>query len=347
MKPKTQSSSPPLNTPNYRIISTSKIYKDVNSHISPDDNFFENFQIEYGDIEKYEVISPIGSGKYSLVFSGRCRDSGEYCAVKILKNIPFIKIKKEICLLKMVAKIPNCVRLYSVVKDPLTGFISIVTDYLNNENPRNLYPNLSIDDIRVLIYKLLHSINECAKIGIMHRDIKPGNLLISDDHRDLKLIDWGLGDLYFPGKPYTVRVSTMRYKAPELLMNYQYYDYGVDVWGVGCVLAEMLVKFPFFEGRNIDEMIIEIAKICGSSSILQYIDKYGLEVQQSTLSKLPNNNNSCWQRVINMIKPKKMDKDAVDLLKKLLKVDHEDRITAAKALTHPFFDPIRKNINKN
>ena len=331
---------PTLQTPIYRIITTSRIYKDANTGLTPSDDLFEDYQLDYDDIERFEVISPIGSGKYSLVFLGRY-DGGQLCAIKTLKNVPFVKIQREIWLLKSVSGLPNCIHLISVVRDPLTSTISIITDYVKSENPRSLYPKLKLDDIRFLIYRLLVTLDSCAQRGIMHRDVKPGNLLISSDHRHLELIDWGLADLYFPCHAYTVRVSTLRYKAPELLLNYQYYDYGIDVWGAGCVLAEMLIKYPFFEGRNIDEMIVQVASLCGTSSVLQYADKYGLVVPRGASSSLPPNHGPGWQKAINSIKQHKMDQDAVALLKRLLTVDHEDRITAAEALQHPFFDPIR------
>ncbi|KAH0789468.1 Pkinase-domain-containing protein [Histomonas meleagridis] len=332
-----------LQTPIYRIISTSKIYKNANSDKSPDEDFFGSYQIEYDNIERFEVIGPIGSGKYSLVFVGRY-DGGRLCAIKTLKNVPFVKIQREIWLLKQVSTLPNCVHLISVVRDPLTSTISLITDYVKSENPRSLYPKLKLEEIRILIYRLLISLDSCAQKGIMHRDVKPGNLLISSDHQQLELIGWGLADLYFPGHAYTVRVSTLRYKAPELLLNYQYYDYGIDVWGVGCVLAEMLIKYPFFEGRNIDEMIIQVATLCGTTSLLQYVDKYGLNMPQTVSASLPPNRGPGWQKAINSIKQHKMDQDAVSLLKRLLTIDHEERITASEALQHPFFDPIRDEI---
>lgn len=64
----------------------------------------------------------------------------------------------------------------------------------------------------------------------MHRDIKPGNILVDPEKNELFLIDWGLAEFYIPGKEYNVRVSTMQYKSPDLLMNYKYTDYTTDVW---------------------------------------------------------------------------------------------------------------------
>lgn len=76
----------------------------------------------------------------------------------------------------------------------------------------------------------------------MHRDIKPANVLIDHKQRQLKLIDWGLADFYFPHKEYPVRVATRFYKGPELLCDIRDYDYSLDIWGVGCMLAAFLFR---------------------------------------------------------------------------------------------------------
>lgn len=329
-----------LKTPEYKLITSSRVFRDVNSGVDTSDDPFENFEINYVDIDRFEVIKPIGSGKYSIVFMGR-HDGTNECAIKALRNVPFIKIQREICIHQQVASIPNVVPLIGVVKDPLTSTISIITKYQKTDNPRILYAKLSLQEIRILMYKLLLSLHLTASKGIMHRDVKPGNILVSPDKTNLELIDWGLADMYFPEKPYTTHVSTMRYKAPELLLNYQYYDYGVDVWGAGCVMAEMLVKFPFFEGRNLDEMIIQVAQICGTDLLIDYRNKYGLTFSQTVLSQIKPHQPSSWDRMMNSIKAPKRNDDAVNLLKQLLTIDHMTRISAEEALQHPFFDPVR------
>ena len=334
-------------TPVYNKITVSKIYPDVNKDLPREESIFESFKIEFSDISRFEVISPVGSGKYSTVFLGRM-DGKKRCAIKTLKNIPYVKIQKEICILTRVSSVPNAIQLYGTVIDPLTDTISIITDYLPNESPKTLFSKLTLNEIRVLMFQLLVSLNESHKRGIMHRDVKPGNMLFSKNRKKIKLIDWGLADLYFPKMAYSPRVSTMRYKAPELLLNYQYYDYGIDVWGAGCVLAEMLIKFPFFEGRDFDEMVCDIASVCGTDSITQYAEKYGLTLSQEVQNNLPQAKSPQWYKIVQngSIPQSKYDPEAVKLLTALLTVDHEDRITAAEALQFPFFDPIRKEMDE-
>jgi casein kinase II subunit alpha len=109
-------------------------------------------------------------------------------------------------------------------------------------------------------------------MGIMHRDVKPHNVMIDHENRKLRLIDWGLAEFYHPGKSkissrnfelfyspveyfvgqeYNVRVASRYFKGPELLVDYQMYDYSLDMWSLGCMLASMIFrKEPFFHGHD-------------------------------------------------------------------------------------------------
>ncbi|KAG1433783.1 hypothetical protein G6F57_021923 [Rhizopus arrhizus] len=87
--------------------------------------------------------------------------------------------------------------------------------------------------------ELLKAIDYCHSMGIMHRDVKPHNVMIDHEKRQLRLIDWGLADFYHPGEKYNVRVASRCFKGPELLVDFYYYDYSLDLWSFGCMLAGM------------------------------------------------------------------------------------------------------------
>jgi len=88
----------------------------------------------------------------------------------------------------------------------------------------------------------------------MHRDLKLQNIIVDDSRHLLKIIDWGVGDYYFPLKEYYTTLGTRHFRAPELVVHYRYYDYAVDVWAGGCVMAELLSSHhPFFDGNNNDD----------------------------------------------------------------------------------------------
>jgi casein kinase II subunit alpha len=95
----------------------------------------------------------------------------------------------------------------------------------------------------------------------MHRDIKSGNVCIDYASRQLCVIDWGLSDLYYPRTQYSVLVSMLRYNAPDVLLAYHFSDYGIDVWGAGYILAEMLFGFGFIAGATPEEVIGSISHL--------------------------------------------------------------------------------------
>lgn len=79
--------------------------------------------------------------------------------------------------------------------------------------------------------------------GIMHRDIKLKNIIIESETNNVRLIDWGLGEFYYPNYEYSVRVGTKPFKSPELLLGYNKYDYAIDIWSVGCILGQAVILF--------------------------------------------------------------------------------------------------------
>lgn len=339
--------------PEYNEETISRVYADANKKIDP--KFINDFTFTLGNIHRYQIICPIGAGKYSNVFYGKIKkrddnkinndiNNSQKCAIKILKFISYQRIKREICIISYLQGIPNVVKLYDTVRDTRSKTYSLITEYDEPTYAPNFYPTLTIDEIRYLMFNLLLTLDLCHKKGIMHRDVKPGNIIIRPDRKNLFLIDWGLAEFYYPKQRFSTRVSTLRYKAPELLLNYEYYDYGIDVWGAGVTLAEMLIKFPFFEGRNLNEMIASITSLWGIDKMINYFGRYGLSVLPETIALFPKSVSDHWDKIIASTRSMKNDADAFDLLKKLLAIDHAERITAKEALMHRFFDPVRDEI---
>jgi casein kinase II subunit alpha len=318
---------------NYRLHTTSPVYATINEYLIPDaERAVADFRVAFGDINNYELVCPIDSGKYSVVFLARAA-SGSRCAVKILKDASIRRIKRELFVLDRISGVPNVVNVLDVNLDPLTQTVSIVTNFVNAANFRLLYPRLSLADIRFYIFALLSTLDQCHARGVMHRDIKPANVCIDHVARELCIIDWGLSDLYYPRTQYSVSVSTLRYKAPELLLCYRFYDYGIDVWGVGCILAEMLFEVGFIGGTTPEAVIGAIAELWGGDIVRGYCHKYGMRIPE----ELATHGKSSWRNKIALMRPAMRDRDAIDLLQKLLTVDHAERITARDALRHSFF----------
>lgn len=110
---------------------------------------------------------------------------------------------------------------------------------------------LDDESLRIYIYKILEALEFSHSHGIMHRDVKPLNIVINHDAKDLRLIDWGLADFYIPEKEYNVRVASRYYKGPELLVDDKLYHYSLDIWSTGCTMAGMIFKIDtFFKGAD-------------------------------------------------------------------------------------------------
>ena len=131
--------------------------------------------------------------------------------------------------------------------------------------PQLLYPTLSDFDVRYYVHEICVALDYCHSQGIMHRDIKPHNIVIDHARRKLRLIDWGLAEFYHPGREYNVRVASRYFKGPELLVDLQDYDYSLDMWSLGCMVAGMVFRRePFFHGHDNYDQLVKIAKVRGA-----------------------------------------------------------------------------------
>lgn len=172
----------------------------------------------------------------------------------------------------------------------------------------------------------------------MHRDIKPQNLLYDLEARTMKLIDWGLADFYHFGKEYSTRVAARFYKAPELLLGNKYYDYAVDIWGLGCIFAAVLFQQEIvFQGKDDIDQLGVIAKVIGTDELYEYINSYKLKKNVGTLKQIGKHPKKPWSKFKAVYNEVYFTDDAIDLLSKMLLIDPTRRITAKDAISHEYF----------
>jgi casein kinase II subunit alpha len=137
-------------------------------------------------------------------------------------------------------------------------------------------------------------------MGIMHRDVKPHNVMIDHDQRKLRLIDWGLAEFYHPGVLYNVRVASRYFKGPELLVNFQCYDYSLDLWSFGCMLAGMIFKKePFFLGQDNIDQLVKIVRVLGTDDFEAYLEKYQIELEPDIAKALGTHTKKSFSKFMN------------------------------------------------
>ncbi|CDP02590.1 unnamed protein product [Coffea canephora] len=193
-----------------------------------------------------------------------------------------------------------------------------------------------------MLIKLISALDYCHSQGIMHRDVKPHNVMIDHEQRKLRLIDWGLAEFYHPGKEYNVRVASRYFKGPELLVDLQDYDYSLDLWSLGCMFAGMIFrKEPFFYGHDNYDQLVKIAKVLGTDELNAYLNKYRLELDPQLATLVGRHSRKPWMKFVNSDNQHLAVPEAIDFVDKLLRYDHQERPTAKEAMAHPYFYPVR------
>jgi casein kinase II subunit alpha len=168
-----------------------------------------------------------------------------------------------------------------------------------------------------------------------------------------------LAEFYHQGTEYNVRVASRYFKGPELLVDFQEYDYSLDMWSLGAMFASMIFrKEPFFHGNSNSDQLVKIAKVLGTEDLFDYLDKYEIELDaqyDDILGRFPKKN---WHSFVNSENQRFVSNEAIDFLDKLLRYDHQvcshflsllvgadiiqERLTAKEAMAHAFFEPVRE-----
>jgi len=235
------------------------------------------------------------------------------------------------------------IQLLDTVRDPVSKTPSLIFEHVDNTDFKALFPTLTDLDVRFYIYELLKSLEWCHSRGIMHRDVKPHNVMIDHKRKRLRLIDWGLAEFYHPKTEYNVRVASRYFKGPELLINMRDYDYSLDIWSLGCMFAGMIfIVHPFFHGRDNYDQLVKIAKVLGTEDLKVHLEKYKLVLESQFDDILGNYTRKPWRKFVTEENKHLCPDAALDLLDNLLVYDHQKRFTCREAMAHAYFAPIRK-----
>lgn len=301
--------------------------------------------IEWNSPERYEIVSKIGRGQYSDVFLVYDSESDKMAVAKVLKPVKKEKILREYAVLTQLKGGPNIVELIDAVRSPTVKRPAFIFEYVETVNYRVLAPILSDLDIRHYLYQVLLALEYAHSHGIMHRDVKPSNMCIDHKQRKVKLIDWGLAELFYPDTPYNVRVASRFYKGPELLVEMFFYDYRLDMWSFGCVLGGLIFMLDvLFRGSDNRDQLTRIVSVLGSEDIKEYLQKFQVPSQDKWAGLTSGYPKKSWSSFVNSQNQHLCCPEALDLLDSLLQFDHTKRIQAREALLHPYFDPVRPTV---
>ncbi|CAL0304672.1 unnamed protein product [Lupinus luteus] len=290
----------------------------------------------------YMAERVVGTGSFGVVYQAKCLETGEEVAIKkVLQDKRYKNRELQVMLMldhTNVLKLKHC--FYSTAdKDEL--YLNLVLEYVPETVYRvskhyvRMHQNMPILLVQLYIYQICRGLNYMHHvIGVCHRDIKPQNLLVNPQSHHLKICDFGSAKKLVSGEPNISYICSRYYRAPELIFGATEYTTAIDIWSVGCVMAELLLGQPMFPGESGVDQLVEIIKILGTPT------------REEIRCMNPNNYNEFkfpqikahpWHKVFH----KRVPPELVDLVSRMLQYSPNLRCTALEACAHPFFDDLR------
>ncbi|OAA54096.1 negative regulator of the pho system protein [Niveomyces insectorum RCEF 264] len=286
-------------------------------------------------LNSFQQLEKLGEGTYATVFKGRNRHTGELVALKEIhldseEGTPSTAIR-EISLMKEL-KHENIVALHDVIHTE--NKLMLVFEYMDGDLKKYmdthgergaLQPML----IKSFMYQLLKGIDFCHQNRVLHRDLKPQNLLINSKGQ-LKLGDFGLARAFgIPVNTFSNEVVTLWYRAPDVLLGSRTYNTSIDIWSAGCIMAEMYTGRPLFPGTTNEDQMMRIFRIMGTPTEHNWPEISHFPEYKPTFQRYATQD-------LRQILPQ-IDPTGIDLLQRMLQLRPELRISAHDALQHPWF----------
>ncbi|XP_064419269.1 cyclin-dependent kinase 2-like isoform X1 [Latimeria chalumnae] len=295
-------------------------------------------------MEVFRKVEKIGEGTYGVVYKAVNKLTGDMVALKKIRldaeteGVPSTAIR-EISLVKELNH-PNIVELLDVIhrEKKLYLVFEFLSQDLKKYMDSSKSTRLPLPLIKSYLYQLLLGVSYCHSHRVIHRDLKPQNLLINEIG-DIKLADFGLARAFgVPLRTYTHEVVTLWYRAPEILLGCKYYSTAVDIWSIGCIFAEMITGRPLFPGDSEIDQLFRIFRTLGTPN----------ESVWPGVTHLPDYkaNFPQWcKQDVNTIVPS-LNADGKDLLTQLLQYDPNKRISAKAAISHRYFHDLHSKMKK-
>jgi serine/threonine protein kinase len=304
--------------------------------------------IQPSKLQKYLFLEQINGGGSSKIFKGMQRNNETIIVLKELKTQIRKRIFREINILNILKDHKNIIDLHGYFHKKENHYL--VFPYIEPIHTRTILHHFCDTKVKKFMKALLETLVYIHNEKIIHRDIKPGNILFySNEPDDFQVIDFGISDFYIPYRAYNPSNGTKNFKAPEQLLGYKYLDYGIDIWACGIILLEGLSKkIPLFMVKNNDSeisessMIEKIIMLIGYKDFKEFVTSHKLAFPSDfeLRSDIENTDGFSLARYSNFVNEthfKELSKNALDLVTKMLAPNPKKRITAKNALEHPFF----------
>uniref|UniRef100_A0A7S0HNI5 non-specific serine/threonine protein kinase n=1 Tax=Hanusia phi TaxID=3032 RepID=A0A7S0HNI5_9CRYP len=290
-------------------------------------------QSAFSSMHRYQIAKRLGDGTYGEVVRAINKQSGEVVAVKRMKKKYYswdecIALGEVQSLRKL--RHPNIVKLKEIIRE--NDRLHMVFEHMDcnlYELTKNRRKHLPESNIKNHMFQILQGLAFMHKNGYFHRDMKPENILVLNDVT--KIADFGLAKEINARLPYTEYISTRWYRAPEVLLRSRNYNAPVDVFAVGCIMAELYMLRPLFPGSSESDMINKVCQVLGTPTMEIWPDGFKLatarRIKFPEFSKIPLQN----------IMPHS-SKEGIELMNAMMTWNPKTRATAAGCLEHKYFD---------
>jgi len=297
---------------------------------------------------KYSAERVIGNGSFGIVYQAITNGTKETVAIKKVLQDRRYK-NRELQIMKLVNH-PNIVGVrdcfYSRGNRGRDVYLNLVMEYI----PETVYQTIRAHArkrqtipyllSKIYSYQICRAIAYCHSIGICHRDIKPQNLLLDPVKQVVKLCDFGSAKVLEKGAPNVAYICSRYYRAPELIFEASDYTTSIDTWSLGCIISELFLGQPLFQGGSGVDQLVEIIKVLGAPSKEEILamNKNYTQFRFPQVKPLP------WETVFTQVRHegKSVPADAIELIRNFLVFNPRNRTSPFEALASKFFDELRE-----
>ena len=296
-------------------------------------------------MNKYQILKVIGDGTYGQVYEGINKETNEKVAIKKLKN----KMSSwEECILQNEVRFlrkmnnENIIKLLEVIRDQNSDVSYIfefcdcnLFEFIEKHRKQKMF--ISEAKVRNIIYQITSGLKYMHSCNIMHRDLKPENILMVLNNNLIKIADFGTAKEIpeFKNNSLTDYVCTRWYRAPECTLKSNNYNEKIDVWAIGCIMAELYTLKPIFPGIDEFDQLNKILKVIGTPEYNDWPEGFAL-IQRLNI-RIPNYNKENLKQIVF-----NANDDAIDFLEFIFQINPEKRPSADELLKHPYFTEIQR-----